>query len=244
MHYSVFKPIQRAPLRGALFLVSYNLSVMKKVDRELMKPEFIRVGRLLIRLELIRGFEAGEYTAEEFLDGSVLPKMWDAFQVWKRQKSKKVFITPDHTETIIEEAKRFAELKKYDNARMFYALYFEHELNGILHKLLARMDVSDSSRKAILRLSFRDKATWLMEILGQQSPAKFLLAYVERLSDERNNYVHYKYLGKDIEAEEDLSLIKKAPKMVSYFKAYRTRLIYKGKKKLILKKINELVPFA
>jgi hypothetical protein len=164
------------------------------------------------------------------------------------RSEEKFTVVVDHTLSILNSARDYREKENYDYANIFYALYFEHETNGFIQRLLIRRKISKKSSKRIMGLALTDKLTWVVELLGVQPPNPEFIKFIDSTSsqgsllNERNGFIHYKWDAADIEEDSGDSIVyDHVEKQISYFRSYRSRIIYGGKKAIAHKRISDIV---
>lgn len=162
----------------------------------------------------------------------------------------------DHRESLLEEAKKKRLEEKFDFSRIFYATFFEHQINDLIAYYCESKGLNKKTQIEIIRsINLKSKFTWLLELLRFPKFNKSHLDTIIKLSEERNSFVHYKFKvqpGGDevpnlkLELKEREEEFKNIDKAVKYFKNYTTRIKFKGKKgsinKLLLdkkKKVNK-----
>jgi len=151
----------------------------------------------------------------------------------------------DHRDDLLEEAKRYEKKGSQEYALLFYALFFEHSINGIISMAAKRKRLSDKSAKQLIRsANISSKFTWVLELLGLPPFNEKHLKCVMRTSDMRNAFVHYKFVGvrfDDENNEEGVTAhLSKVGKSATYMKKYESRFLYGGEKKKIKRKVKEL----
>lgn len=184
-------------------------------------------------------FVDGTLTKDDLKDKSTL---WG--KVSKLLKKNVTFnFVIDHTETLLSTAQEYSKKGKYEYAKMFYALFFEHSTNGLINSECTKRKISRESINEILRLNLEQKLTWLLEFLKLPKYKSDNLIKIKKLSDERNAFVHYKYKSEpgdvipdiDKEKEENKNQIEDIKKCVEYHKTYITKALYSGNKKKLSK---------
>lgn len=215
---------------------------MSKDLRDLIDTKAeLKLAKVVTEAVLISSFENGHLTFEELMNTNPLRKLADMFKGGPKGEDPDVDMVIDHRETILKDARKFASNGKHKYAQVFYALYFEHEVNALVTQLMIRKEFSRKTILAITKHSLSDKLTWIMEILGVNPPRKEFLNFIKPLSDDRNAFIHYKWLGKNINADPDKKPDYAAiDRQVTYFKSYASNIIYSGKKGVVLKRISEL----
>jgi len=182
----------------------------------------------------------GALNLDDFKDRQKLTK-----KILKISKNANWEIVIDHTDDILNEAKRFASKGDINNTKLFFTLFFEHTINNIiLHRLYKK--VNKKTINNILRnVNINSKLTWLLEILGLPKISNNHIPVVIKLFEDRNAYVHYKYNISEIETAESLKKaeisgnLKQILNAVTYFKKYQSGIIFNRKKIKINKLLNK-----
>lgn len=143
-----------------------------------------------------------------------------------------------HCDTLLKEANRYSKEEEFDLAYIFYATYFEHLINDILIIWAIRNEVSyDTLKELFSRFRIKDKFTWLLEILKLPTFSEKYRKIIEKVSERRNSFIHYKYKPMvatsphDADKKEWEKLKGDIERAVKYSKYYRSRVIYRGNKK-------------
>lgn len=138
----------------------------------------------------------------------------------------------DHTESILDAAKAFAETHDHELSIMLYATYFEHAFNNLLDYHLATKRVKEMARSELLRaVNMNGKCGWVLEILGLPAFNAKHAKVVLDVAATRNAFVHYKWKPmRDTEIERHAELIKEAKKTVTYTKRYTSRVLFGARK--------------
>lgn len=184
-------------------------------------------------------FATGVIKEEDLKDkDSLLKKIRSLF---KNNSPFNIYL--DHREEILRTAETFKKDKNIDFAKIFYAVYFEHSINFLIHNECLRRNISINIQKDIIQnLNIHGKFTWLLIILGFKP---FSLAHwgtIKKLCDDRNGFIHYKWKPDprtneipDIKKEEETRTteFKKIKAAITYLKNYESRYLYnKNKRKL------------
>ncbi len=192
---------------------------------------------LKIAEKMIQGFyEYGFITDDDISDKEKLLNRLDSFSF----KSKKIEMILDKRSAILNQSKIFNENRLYDFSIIFYAMYFEHQINSIIDTIARRRKLSKKTKNEIIRnINMIGKYTWLLEILDLPKFNEAHKKIILKVAEMRNTYVHYKYntdlMEKQNNGEEQLnSFISEILKAVNYIKRYESRVVYgKNKGKVI-----------
>ena len=158
---------------------------------------------------------------------------------------KKTDLKPivDYRETILSQAEEFLRQKQFEYATVFFAMFFEHTLNGIIHTECKRRHIEEKDQSTIIRsVDLYGKLTWLPLLLGHKKFNEKHLKTIKLLADKRNAFVHYKWkMEVEDEVVEDLKIqeqFKQVKAAVKYIRLYESNFFYLKNKKNIASKIN------
>lgn len=106
----------------------------------------------------------------------------------------RIVINYDYTSSLLAQARDFASKEEFDFAFMFYATWAEHWANQVISTILTRNDFDENAiSDAIRETSFRGKFTWFIPLLDIPEIPDVHVNTLQRLSEIRNSYVHYKW---------------------------------------------------
>lgn len=184
-------------------------------------------------------FIFGEITDKDIQSKQKRSKILEGLE--KQLSSKKSsFITLCYRESLLKTAESFKREKEFDFAKIFYAIFFEHTINSIIDIKIKQNRFSENLKMNIIRnINVYGKFTWLLELLQLPVFNKIHLKTIEKLMDDRNSFIHYKYKLRNIDDDFDLSGIKKLKefneinKAINYIKRYESKIAFRGKKKKI-----------
>lgn len=144
----------------------------------------------------------------------------------------------DHRDRIINEANYFFEKGEKELAKIMYAMYFEHSINGIINNFCTRKKIDEKTKTEIIKsIDIHSKLTWLLKIFEYPIFNEFHRKTIKRVSEDRNAFIHYKWKSKE-EANPNKANInseefKKIKQAVTYMKFYEAKVEFnKSKKKL------------
>jgi hypothetical protein len=157
-------------------------------------------------------------------------------------KTGGVYLVTDHRDSLLQKAEMFLKTNDLELAIVLYAMFFEHAINGVIVRTLEKKKIINKTKNEILRsASLKAKLTWVLELLNlpkfNEKHAKFIL----NIAEERNAFVHYKFNAyhADKNIEEPLqTLLNDVKKSIRYIKNYDTKVIYKGKKSIVKKRVK------
>jgi hypothetical protein len=140
----------------------------------------------------------GEVRTEGRDDEAIAIELFERLRAFRHDDRVEIRFIITHVKSLLDEAQEFLDAGAVLNATVFYAMWAEHWLNGIISVLGERKGLSEATIVQLIRdVQYRAKATWLLEILGcTPMPAK-LLSVVQRVMEERNSFVHYKWKAKE-----------------------------------------------
>ena len=150
------------------------------------------------------------------------------------EKEEPVFAI-DHTEDILKQAREYRKIEKNELACLFYALWFEHSLNGLISLLAGRKDFSEKEIEEIIRdTSYRSKSSWLPRAFGGKSFSQAHVNLIVKLMEVRNSFVHYKWKAVNEQRNNEIKVIlSKVEKTVKYIRDYERKHILGVSKKKI-----------
>ena len=150
------------------------------------------------------------------------------------EKEESLFVI-DHTEDILKQARNYRKMERNELACLFYALWLEHSLNGIISLLAGRKDFSEKEIEEIMRdTSYRSKSSWLPRALGGKSFSQAHVNLIVKLMEVRNSFVHYKWKAVNEQANNEIKVIlSKIEKTVKYIRDYERKHILGVSKKKI-----------
>ncbi|WP_259070524.1 hypothetical protein HDF24_10595 [Mucilaginibacter sp. X4EP1] len=154
-------------------------------------------------------------------------------------------ITVDYRAGILNQADTFWSIKKYDFAKVFYAMFFEHSLNGVMENICSKKKLDEKTKNDIIRsIDIHGKLTWFPKLIGFRSFNINHIKTIKKLTDDRNAFVHYKWksTNDEINSSEENRIIEEHKKIklaIRYMKTYESHILYQKNKKRINDKINK-----
>lgn len=143
--------------------------------------------------------------------------------------------TIDHSETLLEEARKFKKASKYEIACTLYATWFEHWINFIIKTQLCRLNIADEEAIALIRdVNIKTKYGLILNLIKLPEIPKIHKQSIAKISELRNGFVHYKYkpLNMDHDPSTDFTAaIKNTEKAIKYLQNYRLKHIYYNAKR-------------
>lgn len=129
----------------------------------------------------------------------------------------------DHRDRILEMAESHDEEGDEGWRALYYALFFEHTINGVIDATLQRKKQGAKVRKGLIRAcNIRDKLTWVLELLDLPEFDKYHYKSIDDICEERNAFAHYKWTEPNPNLPAILSRAKEA---VVYMTEYEARTI-------------------
>jgi len=141
--------------------------------------------------------------------------------------SGKFLIAVDYTSSILSMARKFEKNEEAWLAALFYVIWVEHILNGLISIAVSRRGESEVITKQIIRdVSLAGKFSWLMPFLGYKSIDLKHASVLNKLAEYRNKFAHYKwsYVDLDKNADKDhelLAFLKRCQGSIKYLARYR-----------------------
>lgn len=155
--------------------------------------------------------------------------------------------TIDHTPTILNSARQYAKKGEKEYACLFYSLWIEHHLNGLITQWARRNKCSDECAKILVReTNLKAKYLWLHLILAGRQPLQSHLATIQAIAEARNQFVHYKWpiLADDREENEEhlsTALYTKTEATIRHLKRMEATHFY-GSRKSFIESFGRLKP--
>lgn len=151
----------------------------------------------------------------------------------------------DHRDDLLEKAKYYQKKGSNNYAILFYALFFEHSINGLISLAMQRKKLSANAKMQLIRsANILAKFTWVLELLDLPAFKSKHFKCVMRASELRNAFVHYKFVGVSIDDDRDddslEEFLQEIRKTATYMKRYESRVLYSGEKSNIRKKVKTL----
>jgi hypothetical protein len=210
-------------------------------------PEQVIPDSVMIKLgvPLIRGY------AESLIRTGLLdPKGKDTAQivtevvrlVCPQLDKGKAFLTIDHTDVLLREARRYARQNNSHLACLLYATWLEHWANAIIADLLTGKGFSNDDVASIIReVPYRGKATWLFRLLGFPPVLRKHLLRVSAILEIRNSFVHYKWKIIDRNSDEvekqrqhEKRTINEVEETIKYLRSRENSFFFRGSKKTLV----------
>jgi hypothetical protein len=150
-------------------------------------------------------------------------------------KKEELVFTIDYTEGILQQARNYRKMERNELACLFYALWLEHSINGIITFLAAKKGFSEKEIEEIIRdTSYRSKSSWLPRTLGGKSFSKTHINLIVKLMEARNSFVHYKWKAVSEQANNEIKVVlSRIEKTVKYIRNYERKHILGISKKKI-----------
>lgn len=185
---------------------------------KLTRRDFQRLFRLAGRLML----ESGTVNTGQLNDSELSEKVFDYLDYLHASPLR---ITTDHRGELLRAARQFKSSKEFPIAILLAATWIEHWINGFIVKQTSHL--SNAHRNEMLRtVPLHGKLTWFLALLNAKPISAIRVRSIRQLADERNAFVHYKWLETDIDAptakESDrlARIFAEFEKTVRYLRAY------------------------
>jgi hypothetical protein len=183
----------------------------------LTRRNFQRLYRLAGRLML----ESGDIDATQLSEAELAKRIADHLALLADAPLE---IAVDHKGKLLRTARLFARSNEMHLAILIAATWMEHWINGFILRRSDHMRLSVEQRNEMLRtVPLAGKCTWLLTILGSRPIAPAHIRHIRQLADERNAFVHYKWVFKDI--DEDISATERK-RMVRIFDVFEKTVKY------------------
>lgn len=111
-----------------------------------------------------------------------------------------------------------------------YATWTEHWINGIIATRCDVLRIPAKERKDLIkRTPLEGKCTWLFRLLGVKPIPNAHCARIRVMTDHRNAFVHYKWIGEDSNDEKNINAenqliqeVKDYEKTIKYMHKYES----------------------
>lgn len=151
-----------------------------------------------------------------------------------------LLLTIDHTETLLEEAMKYFDLKNYHLAIVLYSTWIEHCINDIIIYGAKEKKLKDKEINYLIKSTNNlSKFSWLLPLLDLPRISEPYQKKINTIIELRNAFVHYKWTPKTEELDEKEAIKYKKncsymPQLIKYLKTYKSKNICNTKR---LKKI-------
>jgi len=206
-------------------------------DKEIKEEDSFK--KIVVESVIQSLFKDGTFTLSDLEDKN---KFWEKLLDINKKTEFKIVI--DHTNSLILTARQFNEIDDFNKAKVFYATYFEHQLNGLIDELCQRKSIDKKEINNIIRsVNLIGKLTWLPLILEIPKISIKHKRVILKLAEDRNAFIHYKHNPEPDEfdakhKEKQQDDIKQIEKTITYFKKYTSRILYTNQKTKINKKLK------
>jgi hypothetical protein len=137
----------------------------------------------------------------------------------------------DYRDSIARQARELASEKRPLASLILYATWIEHWFNAVLAtSVIARGSTDQDAVHLVRDAPFRAKVGWLLKLCGLPDLEAERRKAILDLTDLRNAFVHYKWVGRtpeDLEKEENRlrEIVNAAHDLLEYLRSYeRTHL--------------------
>jgi hypothetical protein len=136
---------------------------------------------------------ANLYTSNEIKVNEVGDKQIVKTKVLQFLRRNHLSIVTTYTEAILNQANQFLENGKKEFSLIFYAMYFEHTINGIIKRLCKLNRLPDKTSNEIIRsTNVATKFSWLLQLLGLGKFSERHFKVIQQVMEKRNSIIHYK----------------------------------------------------
>jgi hypothetical protein len=110
----------------------------------------------------------------------------------------------DFRSSLLKLAREAKSEEDWEMSCLYYGTWLEHQMNNLIHFWLMKKGGNDRYAETLMKESgVRGKLLWLhLCITGRVVPIKQLNRLIA-LAQRRNQFVHYKWTMRDIDAEDD-----------------------------------------
>jgi hypothetical protein len=172
-------------------------------------------------------------------DGTIDPRGKNETQILQElartvQTRELVPIT-DHTESWLKKARTAKAAGEGGFSIVCYATWAEHMLNKLVSSFCARCKVPDSVRQELIRRTGTvEKFVWLSLAITAKPPPTAQLNQLRRISETRNQYLHYKWKPEPEKVDRTLQrLTDEGERMVSAIRRFLNQHLYRGHRRRI-----------
>ena len=196
------------------------------------------LSRVILKKAIEGLYLNGVITDEDLTDRNKLIKKIKGELI---SSKKGISIVIDHTRTLLRIARDYYKKEEYDLSYLFYAIYFEHEVNDIIDIYCSRNKIEQKVKNEIIKsTNISAKYSWLLTILKFPNFNDIHRKTILDVSDKRNAYIHYKW-----NEDQDTKLINNSEKeklkrdielnkielAIRYLTNYKLKNLFNNKKK-------------
>lgn len=143
----------------------------------------------------------------------------------------------DHTSDLLSRARIEVREDNHQLAIFFYATWAEHSLN---RWICYRCGGSDNqiSKMLIRETAIRAKYAWVYMAFTNRKPPELQINRLQKLSDARNQYVHYKWQPSDFDSsptKEHLARVHEAELLIASMRKFENTHFFKNSRKKLFK---------
>lgn len=103
-------------------------------------------------------------------------------------------MTVDHSDTILQDARRYASEDNVEYAFVFYGLAVEHMLNRAIRDRSFQIALTEDETIEVMRKSIHHKTGKGWTVLFGQSMPEGIVVGIRELAARRNEFMHYKWI--------------------------------------------------
>jgi hypothetical protein len=118
----------------------------------------------------------------------------------------------------------------HEFAALFYVLWAEHFLNGMVLTFAGRRHIPRSDVTQLIRKTdLRDKCTWVLRLLGERALPERHVKRIARMAEVRNSFVHYKWPEMDDSRQRAvMDVMREFSKTLVFLRRYWNRRVMLG----------------
>lgn len=216
----------------------------ESLDEYLKTKEGLKLAETLMHDLLTSAIEDGRIKAEGKSEVEIGRDFALLLSSYVKSPDREILWTIDYRNTVLLQGRLFFKAGDYRLASLLYGTWFEHWLNWLISIVGKRRGLHEDEITQLIRdAPFRGKLTWMFPLLGLRHLAGSHRNAIFKISDLRNNFVHYKWKGKDDasgerEEKELVDCLSAIEKTVKYLQSYENKYIFHRKKKAIKKLIK------
>lgn len=163
--------------------------LVSQEGRELQEALLESILRSLARTMILRGDVDATISASE-----LRTLAWREFVDLREAGLLQSVPVVDHSNTVLEDARRFAADGKLEYAFVFYGLHLEHRLNRAIREGGVRRSLTEAESVELMKRSIYDKTGVLWILLFDERMPDDLSRDIRAVANVRNQFTHYKWV--------------------------------------------------
>jgi hypothetical protein len=167
-------------------------------------------------------------------DGTIDPRGKTESQIFRElafvvRETELAFVV-DHTKDWLRKARAANSDGDAQFSIICYATWAEHMLNKMVSLLCSRHKVGDAARQAVIRhTGTAEKFIWLSLALSSKAPPAAQINRLRRVSEARNQYLHYKWKPDPEKGDRTLEeLTREGERLISTIRHFLNKHFYRG----------------